>query len=146
MQRYVFATVLASPRSYSSAAPIFEAKPNVDSIASNFRDEGSALARHGICNFLAPSEKRFCRLDRRQFADKNKELSARLHQYTERKRRIADTRIPTDRDPPAAANLPDPFLIGRVRPEVIVVPLKSHTSGAENCWKLSAQISISKKY
>jgi hypothetical protein len=39
-----------------------------------------------------------------------------------------------------------PFLIGSVRPEVIVVPLKSHTGITEKRWKLSAQISISKKY
>jgi hypothetical protein len=118
----------------------------VDPITPNLCDEGSALADYSFCNFLAPFEKRFCRLDRRQFADENKELSAGLHQYTERERRIADTGIPTDGDPPAPANLPYPFLIGSVRPEVIVVPLKAHTGITEKRWKLSAQISISKKY
>jgi hypothetical protein len=132
--------------SSSSAAPIFAAKPNVDPITPNLRDEGSPLAGYSFCNFLAPFEKRFCRLNRRQFADENKELSAGLHQYTEGERRIADTGIPTDGDPPAPANFPYPFLIGSVRPEVIVVPLKSHTGSAEKCWKLAAQISISEKY
>lgn len=64
----------------------------------------------------------------------------------ERERRIADAGIPTDGDPPAPANLPYPFLIGSVRPEVIVVSFKSHTGSTEKRWKLSAQISISEKY
>ena len=130
----------------SSAAPIFAAKPDVDPVASNFRDEGPTLAGYGCCNFLPPFEERFCRLGRREFADENKELRAALHQYAERERRIADAGIPTDGNPPAPANLPYPFLIGSVRPEVIVVPFKSHACGTEKGWKLSAQISISEKY
>jgi hypothetical protein len=99
-----------------------------------------------VAAILPPFEKRFRRFGRREFADENEELRAALHQYAERQRRIADAGIPTDGDPPAPANLPNPFLIGSVRPEVIVVPFKSHTGSTEKCWKLSAQISISEKY
>jgi hypothetical protein len=49
-------------------------------------------------------------------------------------------------DPVASANLPYPFLIGSVRPKVIVVSFKSHTGSTEKRWKLPAQISISEKY
>jgi hypothetical protein len=104
------------------------------------------LAGYGCCDFLAPFEKRFRRFGRCEFADENKELRAGLHQYAERERRIADASIPRDGDPRAPANLAYPFLIGSVRLEVIVVPLKSHAGGTEKRWKLSAQISISEKY
>ena|SRR5208283_2356632 len=79
-------------------------------------------------------------------ADEDKELRTGLHQYAERERRIADAGIPTDGDPPPSANLPYPFLVGCIRPEVIVVPFKSHAGSTEKRWKLSAQISISEKY
>jgi len=52
----------------------------------------------------------------------------------------------TGGDPPAPANLPCPFLIGSVRPEVIVVSFKSHTGSTVKRWKLPTQISISEKY
>jgi hypothetical protein len=58
----------------------------------------------------------------------------------------ANAGIPTDGDPPPPANLPYPFLIGSFRPEVIVVPFKSHTGSAEKRRKLSAPISIGEKY
>jgi hypothetical protein len=118
--------VTVSTNSGSSATPIFAAKPDVDPIASNFRDEWPTLAGYGCSNFLAPFEKRFCSLDRREFANEDKELRTGLHQYAERERRIADAGIPTDGDPPPSANLPYPFLVGSIRPEVIVVPFKSH--------------------
>jgi hypothetical protein len=63
----------------SPAAPFFAAKPDVDPITPNFRDEGPTLGGYGGCNFLASFEKRFCRLGCREFADENKELRAAFH-------------------------------------------------------------------
>jgi hypothetical protein len=135
-------TISGNPRSQHQSAllPSSESKGGID------YDEGPTLVGYGCCNFLPPFEERFCRLGRREFADENKELRAALHQYAERERRIADAGIPTDGDPPAPANLPYPFLIGSVRPEVIIVSFKSHTGSTEKRWKPSAQISISEKY
>jgi hypothetical protein len=60
-------------------------------------------------------------------------------------RRVSDACVSGDGDPPAPTNFPYPFFIGSIRPEVIVVSFKSHAGSAKKCWKLSAQISISKK-
>ena len=148
--RFLIATArtrgAASANSTSPAAPVLAAKPDVNPIAPDFRDEGTTLANYRFHNSLAPFEKRLCRLGRRELADEDKELRARVHQYAKRERRIPDTGIPGDGDPPTPADLAYPLIIRSLHPEVIVVSFNSETGITESRWKTSAQISIGEKY
>jgi hypothetical protein len=69
----------------------------VNPIAPDFGNEWTALADHRCSNSLAPLQKRFRSLDRREFADEYEELRTALHQRAEREWRISDAGIPGHR-------------------------------------------------
>ena len=103
------------------------------------------MPRQEVENPRCSIDEALCQHRERHLADDDEKCHAMAHDCCELVGLVADSSVMGDRDPSSLPDGREPFLVGAVRREVVLVPLHVPSGRRENVREADAKIAIGKE-